>query len=212
MIMNAKDHADADPAAAAEVRLSQLRRQYRVLSACNRTLIHSSSEQELLTDICRALVDIGGYRHAWVGYMSARAGSAYEPSVSAAWSNGALDPAQAAALHALGNQTPALRAMHERAPQIVHEIEDERWSEPWRAQARHRGHTAAMAMPLLADNRCIGVLEVYTDRKTGFEFSEVVLLNELAADLAFGVATLRTRHEYERQQNDLALLTRVLKT
>jgi len=212
MIKNVKDLPDAGPAATAEVRLSQLRRQYRVLSACNRTLIHSSSEQELLTDICRALVDIGGYRHAWVGYMSARAGSAYEPSVSAAWSNGALDPAQAAALHALGNQTPALRAMHERAPQIVHEIEDERWSEPWRAQARHRGHTAAMAMPLLADNRCIGVLEVYTDRKTGFEFSEVVLLNELAADLAFGVATLRTRHEYERQQNDLALLTRVLKT
>jgi diguanylate cyclase (GGDEF)-like protein len=210
MIKNAKDLADCDPIAAAEGRLTQLRRQYRMLSACNRSLIHSASEHELLTDICRALVDIGGYRYAWVGYMSADEGAAPEPIASAAWGNGALDPAFGG-MHALGDQTPALRAMHERAPQIVHEIGDERWSAAWREQAQQRGHAAAMAMPLLADNRCIGVLEVYTERSAGFDMSDVALLNELAADLAFGVATLRTRRQYERQQTDIALLTRVLK-
>jgi len=210
MIKNTKDLADIDPIAAAEGRLTQLRRQYRMLSACNRSLIHSASEHELLTDICRALVDIGGYRYAWVGYMSADEGAAPEPIASAAWGNGALDPSLGG-MHTLGDQTPALRAMHERAPQIVHEIGDERWSAAWREQAQQRGHAAAMAMPLLADNRCIGVLEVYTERSAGFDMSDVALLNELAADLAFGIATLRTRRQYERQQTDIALLTRVLK-
>jgi GAF domain-containing protein len=66
-------------------------------------------------------------------------------------------------------------------------------------------------MPMLANDQCLGVLEVYADRSAGFEMSEVVLLNELAADLAFGVVTLRTRCEHERQRTDIALLTRVLR-
>ena len=45
---------------AAETRLAQLQRRFRVLSACNRTLIHAVSEHELLTDICRAMVEVGG--------------------------------------------------------------------------------------------------------------------------------------------------------
>jgi diguanylate cyclase (GGDEF)-like protein len=201
----------AEPAAMAEARLVQLRRQYRVLSACNRALIHAAGEHELLADICRALVDIGGYRYAWVGYPGEQAGAAPGFTLSADWSNGALDPSQIGQMHSLGEQTPALRAMRELAPQIVREIEDERWSKPWRARARLCGHAAAMAMPLLADERCIGVLEVYSEQPARFEMSEVALLNELAADLAFGVATLRTRREYERQQTDIARLTRVLK-
>jgi EAL domain-containing protein (putative c-di-GMP-specific phosphodiesterase class I) len=193
----------ADAHGASESRLARLRRQYRVLSACNRALIHSDGEHELFTEICRALVDIGGYRYAWVGQLAAPAGAAPAIAVSAHWSHGALDPSQFGGMQALGEQTPALRAMRERAPQIVREIDDERWSEDWRTRARLCGHAAAMAMPLLADDQCIGILEVYAELSASFEMSEVALLNELAADLAFGIATLRTRREYQRQQNDI---------
>ena len=210
MTANAPDLVHAHPTAS-EARLAQLRRQYLVLSASNRTLVYSDNEHELLTEICRALADIGAYQLAWVGFSGARGGAAAEPIVSAAWSSGAIDPSQLRWVHALDGQTPAARAMRERAPQIVLEIEDERWSTAWRAQARQGGHAAVLAMPLLADEHCLGVLEVYTDRSAGFEMSEVVLLHELAADLAFGLATLRTRRECQRQQADIARLTRVLK-
>ena len=199
------------PPFAAEDGSAQLRRQYRVLSASNRTLIYSCSEHELLTDICRALVNIGGYRFAWIGCFDGHAGAMPGPTACASWGNGALDPSQLQAMRARGDQTPSLRAMRERAPQIVYEIGDERWSPAWRAQARQRGHVAALAMPLLTDDQCLGVLEVYTDGSAALEISEVALLSELAADLAFGIVTLRTRREYERQQTDIALLTRVLR-
>ena len=206
----AADFSTSHPLAAAD-RLAELRRQYRVLSASNRTLIYSVSEHELLQDVCRALVNIGGYRFAWIGCFGAHPDIAPQPTASAAWGNGALDPSQLGGMHALGDQTPALRAMREWAPQIVHQIEDWRWSAAWRAQARQRGHAAALAMPLLTDDQCLGVLEVYTDQSAAFEMAEVVLLNEIAADLTFGVVTMRTRREYERQKTDIALLTRVLK-
>src|SRR5271169_3107406 len=104
------------PIAAAD-RLAELRRQYRVLSASNRTLIHSVSEHELLQDVCRALVNIGGYRFAWIGCFAAHPDIEPQPTASAAWGKGALDPSQLGAMHALGDQTPALRAMREWAPQ-----------------------------------------------------------------------------------------------
>lgn len=189
---------------ATEARLAQLQRRFRVLSACNRTMIHSVDENELLTDICRALVEVGGYRLAWVG-------RAPDGTVGSAWESGALDPRQLAWTHADGEQTPAARAMRAASTQIVRDIADERWSAAWRARVRERELRAAFAAPLLIEEACLGVLEVYTDRSEAFDAAEVALLNELAADLAFGVAALRTRRECERQQADIALLTRVLK-
>jgi diguanylate cyclase (GGDEF)-like protein len=197
--------------ATAETRLAQLQRRFRVLSACNRTLIHAISEHALLTDLCRAMVEVGGYRLAWVGHADALAGAAADAIVGGAWGAGPLAPSQVDWTHARGAQTPAARAMRVRATQVVRDVGAERWSADWRAQARERGLTAALAMPLLTEDHCLGVLEVYSDGPAAFDPAEIALLNELAADLAFGVAALRTRRECERHQTDVAQLTRVLK-
>jgi diguanylate cyclase (GGDEF)-like protein len=202
-LAHATSLAPAEPSA-------QLRRQYRVLSASNRCLIYSYSEQELLTDICHALVSIGGYPFAWIGCYGPHAGAVQPPTAYASWGSGALDPSQLQAVQVCGDQTPAFHAMRQRAPQIVRNFDEVRWSAAWRAQARERGE-AALAIPLLIDDQCLGVLEVYSDGHAGLEISEVALLSELAADLAFGIVTLRTRREYERQQTDIAVLTRVLR-
>jgi diguanylate cyclase (GGDEF)-like protein len=210
MTANAHDLADVH-STALEERLAQLRRQYLGLSAGNRTLTSPDDEQQLLTEICRALVDIGGYRLAWLGLSGTRGDAVAGPIASAARPPRAVDPPHLGWAQALDGHTPAIRAMRERAPQIVHEIEDERWSASWRTQARDAGYAAVLAMPLLADEHCLGVLEIYTDRSYGFEIAELVLLHALAADLAFGLAALRTRHECQRQRADIARLTRVLK-
>jgi len=119
--------ADADQAAA---RLAQLQRRYRVLSACNHAMIHSVSEDELLTDICRALVEVGGYRLAWVGYSDATVGSA--------WGAGPLDSVELGWTHAHGDQTPAVRAMRLTSTQVVRDLGDGRWNMEWRARAREK--------------------------------------------------------------------------
>jgi diguanylate cyclase (GGDEF)-like protein len=196
---------------ASEKRLAQLQRRFRVLSACNRTLIHAVSEQELLTDICRAMVEVGGYRLAWVGYSSTFAGALTETEVSGAWGLGPLPPSQVDWTHAHGDRSPAVRAMRVRTTQVVRDVGSDRWSAEWGAEAQEQGFCAALAMPLLVADHCLGVLEVYSDRPEAFDPPEIALLNELAADLAFGVDALRTRRECERHQTDIAQLTRVLR-
>ena len=48
--------------------LERVNRAHRTLSAGNRTLLRASDEQQLLHEMCRVIVDAGGYRIAAVGY------------------------------------------------------------------------------------------------------------------------------------------------
>ena len=49
-------------------KLESVSRALRTLSAGNRTLLRASDEQELVHDMCRVIVEQGGYRLACVGY------------------------------------------------------------------------------------------------------------------------------------------------
>ncbi len=48
--------------------LIKANRVIQALSECNHAVIHIKNEMELLDAICRIVVDVGGYRMAWVGY------------------------------------------------------------------------------------------------------------------------------------------------
>jgi hypothetical protein len=80
-----------------ESELVRLNRALRVRSACNQAVSRSGEEPELLQQVCRAMVEVGGYRLAWIGYAQpdaeksvqamARAGQTpdYMDSIRATW-------------------------------------------------------------------------------------------------------------------------------
>jgi putative nucleotidyltransferase with HDIG domain len=69
---------------------------------------------------------------------------------------------------------------------------------PWRAEALKRGYASSAAIPLIVDSRVFGALMIYAAEPGAFGVEEIKLLTELASDLAFGIATLRTRAERDR--------------
>ena len=52
----------------AEQELLRLNRALRVLSACNRAVTTSRDETSLLHQVCRIVVEVGGYGTVWVSY------------------------------------------------------------------------------------------------------------------------------------------------
>ena len=56
------------PEEMAETELHRMTRALFATNSCNHALIHTVDEIELLHKICTIMVDIGGYRMAWVGY------------------------------------------------------------------------------------------------------------------------------------------------
>src|SRR5581483_1977901 len=57
--------------------------------------------------------------------------------------------------------------------------------------------------PLMWRSECLGALAIYSDQNAAFRREEAQLLQNLAADIAYGLATLRTRAEGERLQREL---------
>ena len=75
---------------------------------------------------------------------------------------------------------------------------------PWREEALKREYRSCIALPLL-DPGCVplGVLTLYSSNIDPFTPEEIRLLEELAADLAFGVVTLRTQKERKDLEEQL---------
>lgn len=48
--------------------LRQAHRALQMLSRCNHVVVHAQRERDLIDEICRIAVEVGGYRMAWVGY------------------------------------------------------------------------------------------------------------------------------------------------
>ena len=72
---------------------------------------------------------------------------------------------------------------------------------PWRRGARsaaRRGYRSSIACPLFTAQQAFGVLSIYAPDPGAFSAAEVALLEELASNLSFGIATLRTRAENEQ--------------
>ena len=75
---------------------TELRRLNRILSAlgtCNRALVHATDEAQLLSEICRIVVEVGGYRMAWVGYAQEGEARPVRLAAKAGFDEGYLDNA-----------------------------------------------------------------------------------------------------------------------
>ncbi len=48
--------------------LWQTSRALKAITECRQALIRATNEKELLNEVCRIIVEVGGYRMAWVGY------------------------------------------------------------------------------------------------------------------------------------------------
>jgi len=69
---------------------------------------------------------------------------------------------------------------------------------PWRAEALRRGYASTIAIPLMDEGRPFGALTIYSQETEAFGDEEVMLLTELAGDLAYGIGSLRSEAERKR--------------
>jgi diguanylate cyclase (GGDEF)-like protein/PAS domain S-box-containing protein len=183
----------------AELELTRLNRALRMLSACNESLIRATNEMQLLTEICRIVVEIGGYRVAWVGYAQHDAASSIKPmgyagphagyisKIGASWSEDSPK-----------GKGPAGKTIRTGAPVICEDILKDPDFTPWLKAAKKYGYRGLICLPLNEKDRTFGLLALYSDEVRSFPQDEIRLLQEMADDLAFGIANLRAQDEHRR--------------
>lgn len=188
----------------ADLQLGAMNRALAMLSQCNEALALREDEPALLGEICRVAVHTGGYRLAWVGYVDA--GGEVQPLAYAGHEEGYLSEIRLSARSddptGMG---PVATALRTGGAVVCSDIAaDETFY--WREAALRRGLRSVVSLPLLARERAIGVLALYGAGTDPVAEEEVRLLQELAGNLALGIAAIRARRERQRIQQEIQQL------
>lgn len=187
----------------AESMLEKTNRALRAVSRCNEAMIHIREEIALLHAICGIIVDIGGYRMAWIGYALNDAGKTVQPMAKAGYEHGYIEKVKVTWAEVERGRGPAGTAIRTKKPSVVKNVYASPSFAPWQNEAIKRGYASVISLPLITNNDAFGVLTIYSEKADVFDEGEITLLQELADDLAFGITSIRSRIEREHAEEAL---------
>jgi|GEM_PF-6178845 len=199
----------AEPAAAqvsaddAPLRLQALNRVVKMVIECSAVLIQAGDEQTLLDEICRLLVESGGYRMAWVGYAQHDEQKSVRLMAQAGYSAGYLDEARMSWADNPYGRGPTGLTLRTGAVQINRDFQTNPAMQPWREAALARNYQSSIGVPLKDGEGCFGILSIYSATADAFDQDEAGLLIGLANNLAHGICALRDRLERARAEQAL---------
>lgn len=180
--------------------LYRANRALKTLSAANLALVRADSEEDLLHTVTQIVVEQAGYLMAIVYYKEADPGAEISPVAWAGkaqrhyWAEGLSEDATEQ------SQLPIAMAIRHGTTQVYRDIAGHPAYAPWREAIEAYGYRATIALPLSVNNRIIGGLNIYAAEANAFDGEEVRLLEELASDLAYGIASLRTARAHAQHE------------
>jgi PAS domain S-box-containing protein len=178
-------------------------RAMKMITECHNALLRSGDETTLLNELCRIIVERGGYRMAWVGFPLHDDAKSVQPvaqygfqadyleSITLSWGDNELS---------LGPTGTAIRL---EKPHVCRNIATDPRFDIWRAEAEKRGFSSNAAFPLIVGDLVIGALSVYSPIPDAFDDVEVSMLADMASNIAFGVNSLRVRRERDQMEGQL---------
>ncbi|NMC46768.1 MAG: GAF domain-containing protein [Chloroflexi bacterium] len=182
-----------------------LKRSNRLLEAlgeCNQIIIYATDETTLMREICRVIVETGGYRVAWVGMALSNAEKTVQPVVQYGFSNGYLERIKITWDESETGQGPTGNAIRTGEVNITHEINTDPSFTPWREEALERNFRTSISFPIKVNNRVIGALNILSEQDV-FDKEEVDFILELTNNMAFSIQAIRVRQQKEQTDREL---------
>ena len=184
-----------------ELSLKRANAALRTIGECNQAVARATDETSLLNDVCRLMVEFGGYRMAWVGFAENDPERSVRPVAEAGFAEGYVRSLKFSWADTDAGRGPTGTAIREARPVICRDILTDPRLLNWREAALHNGYAASCALPLTTrDGGCFGALNVYSVDADAFDEEEVRLLCQLGGDLAIGLRALRDRAERDEAQ------------
>ncbi len=125
--------------------LYKLNRALLASNSCSHALLHANNEIDLLFHICRIVVDIGGYRMAWVGYAEHDKAKSVRPVAQAGFEDGYVDMLRISWADEERGRGPTGTAIRTGNPCVITDIVADPRFEPWRMDAKKRGYASSLA-------------------------------------------------------------------
>jgi PAS domain S-box-containing protein len=186
----------------ANAQIATLNRLYTVLSATNKAIVRIHDKKELLNEICRIVVDDGGFTMAWAGIANPEK-HLIEPTAASGHIDSYLDAISISTDDVPHGRGPTGTAFRERRYNICNDIESDPKMAPWRNGALARGYHSLAAFPFALDTRNAGVITFYASEPGFFNEPIVRLLQEQSDDISFALVNLDHEEQRITAENEL---------
>ena len=188
-------------------KILSLNRLYSVLSASNKAIVHLRTKDGFFSEICRILVETGGFRMAWIGLADPEY-RIIRPVASAGHTNGYLDTLHISTEDVPSGRGPTGTAYRDGKYFFSNDIASDPRMVPWRENALKHGYLASAAFPFAPGTKNAGVLTIYAPVTGFFDDQTLALLEELSDSISFALETLdqagqRAYAEKELEKSEL---------
>ncbi len=182
--------------------LWQTSRALKAITAGRQALIRATNEKELLNEVCRIIMEVGGYRTAWVGYAENDADKSVRPVTQTGVDAGYVKTLNLSWADTARGRGPVGKAIRSGEPVLCRDTQKDRDFTIWREKAQQYDYRSVLALPLKGVVT-FGALAIDACEPNAFDDEEINLLLGLANDLAYGVMALRGRAEQRRVEKAL---------
>jgi diguanylate cyclase (GGDEF)-like protein len=186
----------------AEDRLKRLNRLYAMVTGISTAMVRVHDRAELFNRSCRTAVEQGEFGMAWIAVIDREANRI----VPVAWAGhdeavmSVIKGHFASSAGTLEGKTLAAKAIREKAPVVSNDVQNDQSLVFGKMHARS-GIRSLAVFPLLVSGNAIGVLTLYTSKPEFFDPSGLLLLTELAGNVAFAVEHLERQERLDRLVN-----------
>ena len=181
-------------------RLERANRTLSTLIEADRALVGCDSEDELLKRFCDTLTDKGEYPVVWIGARCSDGTVA--PVASSGCELSELNNITYRWNEATKDELPIAFAIREGQPQVARHDDE---SNPRTAELLKKfGVKSCAGLPVRLDENIPFALCLGGATNDCFDPEEMKLLDQMAADLAFGISSVRARQRLARQEKVVA--------
>jgi PAS domain S-box-containing protein len=175
---------------------------YSAVRHISQAIVRTRTREELLRQVCEALVRDGGFRMAWIGWHEP-ATHRLLPVAHAGVESGYLKSIEVYADDRAGGHGQG-RAFRDNRPYICEGLQQDPATLPFRGKLDARGPSASATLPIRANGSVAGTLSVYADHPGAFRGKELALLVEATDDLSFALDNLSRDEQRQRAEEQAA--------
>jgi putative nucleotidyltransferase with HDIG domain len=180
--------------------LQKVTQTLETFSACHKVLVRATEKSELLNRICEAIVDVGGYKMAWVGIAAQDSDKTVRPYAKSGDEDGFLSRVNVTWSDKGKSHCPTGKAILSREPVVINSILNDPDNMPWRGEALKRGYGAVIALPLISNGGTFGALTIFSEEPDAFQDEDVNHLMDLGENLVYGIVALHTKTARNRAE------------
>jgi len=182
-----------------EDELRHLNRLYAMVSAINALGLKVRDRDDLFASSCRIAVEHGEFMMAWIGMVEG-GGSHILPVAWAGTDDAVMSRIKAhfsSSAGALQGTTLAARVIREQTTVVTNDVLKDT-APVFGAMHARSGIRSIAGLPLVVADKAIGVFMLYTSKPEFFDAAGMLLLAELAANVAFAIAYIENQERLDR--------------